>query len=170
MAPISDVTFINEETNKKFTFKVDTEGNLVGKDNSAITIDEFMKTLGVNAGKYDVEDYKAVRGFVADYLARKKGTYSLSGGVNKTGDVGKLSDRFRISSFYAPITTDERHGCTHSFIELEKSSEVDIPLTGVYLHFYNPAENDYSGVVHHLALDGVIKAGGTYLVRGAKHA
>ena len=170
LAPISDVTFINEETNKKFTFKVDTEGNLVGKDNSAITIDEFMKTLGVNAGKYDVEDYKAVRGFVADYLARKKGTYSLSGGVNKTGDVGKLSDRFRISSFYAPITTDERHGCTHSFIEFENSSEVDIPLTGVYLHFYNPAENDYSGVVHHLALDGVIKAGGTYLVRGAKHA
>ena len=170
LSPISDVTFINEETSKKFTFKVDTEGNLVGKDNSAITIDEFMKTLGTNAGKYDAENYQAVRGFVADYLARKNETYSLSGGVNKTGDAGKLSDRFRISSFYAPITTDERHGCTHSFIELENSSEVDIPLTGVYLHFYNPAENDYSGVVHHLALDGVIKAGGTYLVRGAKHA
>lgn len=170
LAPISDVTFINEETNKKFTFKVDTEGNLVGKDNSATTIDEFMKTPGTIAGKYDVENYQAVRGFVADYLARKKGTYSLSGGVNKTGDAGKLSDRLRISSFYAPITTDERHGCTHSFIELENSSEVDIPLTGVYLHFYNPAENDYSGAVHHLALDGVIKAGGTYLVRGAKHA
>ena len=170
LAPISDVTFINEETSKKFIFKVDTEGNLVGKDNSVTTIDDFMKTLGTNAGKYDVENYQAVRGFVADYLARKNGTYSLGGGVNKTGDVGKLSDRLRISSFYAPITTDERHGCTHSFIELENSSEVDIPLTGVYLHFYNPAEKEYSGVVHHLALDGVIKAGGTYLVRGAKHA
>lgn len=170
LAPISDVTFINEETSKKFTFKVDTEGNLVGKDNSVTTIDDFMKTLGTNAGKYDVENYQAVRGFVADYLARKNGTYSLSGGVNKTGDAGKLSDRLRISSFYAPITTDERHGCTHSFIELENSSEVDIPLTGVYLHFYNPAEKEYSGAVHHLALDGVIKAGGTYLIRGAKHA
>ena len=170
MAPISDVTFVNEETKKKFTFKVDTEGNLVGKDNSTETIDEFLKSLGTNAGKYDVENYQAVRGFVADYLARKNGTYSLSGGVNKTGDVGKLSDRLRISSFYAPITTDERHGCTHSFIELENSSEVDIPLTGVYLHFYNPAEKEYSGAVHHLALDGVIKAGGTYLIRGAKHA
>ena len=170
MAPISDVTFVNEETNKKFTFKVDTEGNLVGKDNSAETIDEFLKSLGTNAGNYDVTNYKAVRGFVSDYLSRKNGTYTLNGGVNKDGDTGKQSDRLRISSFYAPITTDEVHGCTHSFIELENSSNVDIPLTGIYLHFYSPAENDYKGGVHHLALDGVIKAGGTYLIRGAKHA
>lgn len=170
MAPISDVTFVNEETKKKFTFKVDTEGNLVGKDNSAITIEEFMDKLGTNAGNYDATNYKAVRGFVADYLARKNGTYTLNGGVNKDGDTGKQSDRLRISSFYAPITTDEVHGCTHSFIELENSSNVDIPLTGIYLHFYSPAENNYEGGVHHLALDGVIKAGGTYLIRGAKHA
>ena len=170
MAPISDVTFVNEETNKKFTFKVDTEGNLVGKDNSAETIDEFLKSLGTNAGNYDVTNYKAVRGFVSDYLSRKNGTYTLNGGVNKDGDTGKQSDRLRISSFYAPITTDETHGCTHSFIELENSSNVDIPLTGIYLHFYSPAENDYKGGVHHLALDGVIKAGGTYLIRGAKYA
>lgn len=170
MSPISDVTFINEETKKKFTFKVDTEGNLVGKDNSAITIEEFMDKLGTNAGNYDATNYKAVRGFVADYLARKNKIYTLNGGVNKDGDTGKLSDRLRISSFYAPITTDEVHGCTHSFIELENSSNVDIPLTGIYLHFYSPAENNYEGGVHHLALDGVIKAGGTYLIRGAKHA
>ena len=170
MAPISDVTFVNEETKKKFTFKVDTEGNLVGKDNSAVTIDEFLKKLGTNAGNYDATNYQAVRGFVSDYLSRKNGTYTLNGGVNKDGDTGKQSDRLRISSFYAPITTDEVHGCTHSFIELENSSNVDIPLTGIYLHFYSPAENNYEGGVHHLALDGVIKAGGTYLIRGAKHA
>ena len=180
MAPISDVTFINEETKKKFTFKVDTEGNLVGKDNSAITIEEFMDKLGTNAGNYDATNYKAVRGFVADYLARKNKIYTLNGGVNKDGDTGKLSDRLRISSFYAPITkewvdnklvsVEDKHGCTHSFIELENTSNVDIPLTGIYLHFYNPAENDYEGGVHHLALDGVIKAGSTYLIRGAKHA
>ena len=170
MAPISDVTFINEETKKKFTFKVDTEGNLVGKDNSAETIDEFLKKLGTNAGNYDATNYKAVRGFIADYLARNNEVFTLNGGVNKDGDTGKQSDRLRISSFYAPITTDEVHGCTHSFIELENSSNVDIPLTGIYLHFYSPAENNYEGGVHHLALDGVIKAGGTYLIRGAKHA
>lgn len=170
LAPISDFTFVNQETGKKFTFAVDTEGNLTGKDNSATTIKEFMDSLGTSAGNYDADDYQAVRGFIADYLARKNKKYNLSDGVNKTGDAGKLSDRLRISSFYAPITTDEVHGCTHSFIELENTSEVDIPLTGIYLHFYNPSENDYEGAVHHLALDGVCPAGGTYLIRGAKHA
>ena len=171
LAPISDFTFVNSDTNKKFTFTVDTEGNLVGKDNSTQTIDEFMTELGsVNAGKYDEESYEAVRGFSSDFLFRKSGIYNLDKGVNLTSDAGKKSDRLRVSSFYAPITTDTAHGCTHSFIELENTSEVDIPLTGVYLHFYNPSENNYKGGVHHLALDGVIPAGGTYLVRGAKHA
>lgn len=177
LAPISDVTFINNETRKKFTFTVDTEGNLVGKDNSATTIDEFMESLGSQAGNYDATDYKAVRGFISDYLNRKAGITDLKGGVNSTGDAGKRSDRLRVSSFYAPITTDEVHGCTHSFIELENTSDVDIPLTGIYLHFFNPSENEYDSegnlttdVVHHLALDGVCKAGSTYLIRGAKHA
>lgn len=168
LAPISDVTFVNEDTDKKFTFSVDAEGNLVGKDKSATTIAEY---LSENSSKnYDVENYEAVRGFSSDYLYTKGGITKLTEGVNKKADAGKKSDRLRISSFYAPIITDETHGCTHSFIELENTSDVDIPLTGVYLHFFNPYENNNSGVVHHLALDGVIKAGGTYLVRGAKHA
>lgn len=166
LAPIADVTFVNDETKKKFTFKVDTEGNLVGKDNSAQTIEEYLNKIGSN--NYDVENYEAVRGFSSDYLFKKSTppVTQLIDGVNAQSDAGKRSDRLRISSFYAPITTDTAHGCTHSFIELENTSGVDIPLTGVYLHFFNPVEN----IVHHLALDGVIKAGGTYLIRGAKHA
>ena len=175
LAPISDITFINEDTSKKFTFSVDPEGNLVGKDKSAKTIKE---ELGSAISNYENPSatYKAVRGFSADYLMRKSGSTDL----NKTSDAGKQSDRLRISAFYAPLSTDEKHGCTHSFIELENSSPVDIPLTGVYLHFFNPAENTYNKVdskavltsdnVHHLELDGVIKAGSTYLIRGAKHA
>lgn len=166
LAPIADVTFVNDETKKKFTFKVDTEGNLVGKDNSAQTIEEYLNKIGSN--NYDVENYEAVRGFSSDYLFKKSTppVTQLIDGVNAQSDAGKRSDRLRISSFYAPITTDTAHGCTHSFIELENTSGVDIPLTGVYLHFFNPVEN----IVHHLALDGVIKAGSTYLIRGAKHA
>ena len=172
MAPISDITFINEDTSKKFTFKVDTEGNLVGKDNSAQTIAEFLKDeLHYDESNYDDTGYKAVRGFICDYITKKRtGKINLIDGVNKETDTGKNSDRLRVSSFYAPITTDDVHGCTHSFIELENSSPIDIPLTGIYLHFYNPTENNGQGVVHHLALDGVIKAGSTYLIRGAKHA
>lgn len=173
LAPISDITFINEETAKKFTFSVDTEGNLICKDNSDMTIKEFLKdTCGVSDDYYDPESYQAVRGFSSEYLFRKEDPTiaDILTRVNSTTDVFKPSDRLRIASFYAPITTDEKHGCTHSFIELENSSEVDIPLKGVYLHFFNPTENNYDGKVHHLALDGVIPAGGTYLIRGAKHA
>ena len=180
LAPIADVTFINQDTNKKFTFTVDPEGNLVGKDNSAQTIEEFLGSAITNYTTPS-ENYKAIRGFSADYLLRKGGSTNVLTDLNSQSDLGKKSDRLRISSFYAPIVSDERHGCTHSFIELENSSPVDIPLTGVYLHFFNPAENSYHkdgttivldepAIIHHLALDGVIKAGGTYLIRGAKHA
>ena len=170
LAPVSGITFINNETNKKFTFTVDTEGNLVGKSDVDDTIEAFLNSLGNKAGDYDASDYTAVRGFICDYLSRLNNETTIEAGVNKTGDTAKKSDRLRISSFYAPITTDETHGCTHSFIELENTSNKDIPLKGIYLHFFNPAENDYEGAVHHLELDGVIKAGGTYLIRGAKHA
>lgn len=173
LAPISDITFVNAETEKRFTFSVDTEGNLICKDNSDMTIKEFLEnTCGVSDDYYDPESYQAVRGFSSEYLFRKEDpTISdILTRVNSTTDVGKPSDRLRIASFYAPLTTDDKHGCTHSFIELENSSNVDIPLKGVYLHFFNPTENNYDGQVHHLALDGVIPAGGTYLIRGAKHA
>ena len=170
LAPISDFTFVNNDTGKKFTFTVDNEGNLVGKDKSAQTIDEFMKSIGSSAGKYDTENYQAVRGFSSDFLYRKGGEYTTKNGVNYEKDAGKKSDRLRFSSFYAPLQTDMVHGCTHSFVELENTSDVDIPLMGVYLHFYSPSADDYKGKVYHLELDGVIKAGGTYLVRGAKHA
>ena len=70
LAPISDITFINNETNKKFTFTVDTEGNLVGKSDVDDTIEAFLNSLGENAGDYDATDYAAVRGFICDYLSR----------------------------------------------------------------------------------------------------
>ena len=182
LAPVSDITFINEDTNKKFTFSVNPEGNLVGKDKSAQTIDEFLGKATADSYKTPSDTYRMVRGFSSDYLFRKGGatTSTVSTNLNSTKDTGKKSDRLRISSFYAPIVSDEKHGCTHSFIELENTSTVDIPLTGVYLHFFNPSENTYviednkavlkSNNVHHLELDGVIPAGGTYLIRGAKHA
>jgi len=167
LKPIADITFINEDTKKKFTFTVDPEGNLVGKDKSAQTIEEYLIETEQTSKYAEKEDYKAVRGFSSDYLFMKSGSRD---DIYLTDDAKKLSDRLRISSFYAPLKTDDVHGCTHSFVEIENTSEIDIPLTGIYLHFYDPAGNDNAGVVHHLALDGVCKAGGTYLVRGAKHA
>lgn len=167
---IGDITFVHEGSGKKFTFSVDSEGNLVGKDKSAKTIEDELGSL---ANLDDAVDN--IRGFSSEYLQRISGSKETTI-PNSTIDVGVNSDRLRVSSFYAPLETDEVHGCSHSFIELENSSDKDIPLTGIYLHFFNAGENyndstkKYEGQVHHLALDGVIPAGGTYLIRGARHA
>lgn len=185
---ISAFSLINSDTEKKYTFTVDPRGKLIGKDDSMKTIEidlakmrmfegsnfdekvaamnEFLNVVD-NTDTGDV--YGWVRGFIPLYLNSLNGK---EGAPNGTSDYGLASDRLRISSFYAPLKTDTIHGCTHSYIELENSSDKDIPLDGVYLHFYIPAIDDVaeSNIVHHLALDGVIKAGSTYLVRGAQHA
>lgn len=190
---ISAFTLINSDTEKKYTFTVDAHGKLIGKDESMKTIEidlanifdgrtdeeriEKMNAfLNVVDGNSSDEKYGWVRGFIPLYLNALKEDNKWSPNGSSTGDAGDyglLSDRLRISSFYAPLKTDVVHGCSHSFIELENTSDVDIPLEGVYLHFYRPAIDDYSGdsnIVYHLALDGVIKSGSTYLIRGAQHA
>ena len=168
---ISAFTMINSETNKKFTFTVDPNGNLVGKDMSDKSISEMLEDHNIQVDF--TQPVENVRGFSANYFTRM-----YTDADSKTPNTGKLtytSDRIRISSFYAPLETDTIHGCSHSFIELENSSPYDFPLKGAYLHFYNPgaiydaSTNTYSGKVYHLALDGVLKAGSTYLIRGAQH-
>lgn len=169
---ISSFTMINSETNKKFTFTVDPYGNLVGKDMSDKSISEILEKEGVQVDFN--QETENVRGFSANYFTRVYNKSSSEGAPNK-GKLSFTSDRIRISSFYAPLETDNVHGCSHSFIELENSSPYDFPLKDIYLHFYNPgaiynsATDTYSGKVYHLALDGVLKAGSTYLVRGAQH-
>ena len=190
---ISAFTLINSDTEKKYTFTVDPHGKLIGKDESMKTIevdlskifdgrtsDEKIKAMNAFLDVIDDdnarEEYGWVRGFIPLYLnsLNGKNEWAPNGSTSgSAGDYGLLSDRLRISSFYAPLKTDIVHGCSHSFIELENTSDVDIPLEGVYLHFYRPSIDGYNGdsnIVYHLALDGVIKSGSTYLVRGAQHA
>ena len=183
---ISEFSLVNSDTEKKYTFTVDPHGNLVGKDVSMKTIESDLikvfegatdeeKVADMNA-TLDVVDeggtkYGWVRGFIPLYLKSLQGKDKWA--PNGTSDYGLFSDRLRISSFYAPLATDTVHGCSHSFIELENTSDVDIPLEGVYLHFYRPlidGDEENSNKVYHLALDGVIKSGSTYLIRGAQHA
>ena len=188
---ISAFTLINSDTDKKYTFTVDPHGKLIGKDESMKTIEmDLAKIFGGNnfdekvneMNKFlDVKDgdgktYGWVRGFISKYLKTLKGDRN-TWIPNSLEDYGLTSDRLRISSFYAPLKTDKVHGCTHSFIELENTSDVDIPLEGIYLHFYIPpikgdgdSITEGSDKVYHLALDGIIKSGSTYLIRGAQHA
>ena len=189
---ISEFSLVNSDTEKKYTFTVDPNGKLIGRDKSMNTIEidlskifdgrtyeervaamnDFLDVIDDdNAG----EEYGWVRGFIPLYLNSLNGAnkWAPNGTASgSAGDYGLLSDRLRISSFYAPLKTDTVHGCSHSFIELENTSDVDIPLDGIYLHLYIPAIDgvEDSNIVHHLALDGVIKSGSTYLIRGAQHA
>lgn len=185
---ISEFSLVNSDTEKKYTFTVDPNGKLVGKDESMKTIEVDLakifdgetyndKVSTMNAFLDVVDDnaanqkYGWVRGFIPLYLKSLTGKDKTA--PNGTSDYGLFSDRLRISSFYAPLKTDVVHGCSHSFIELENTSDVDIPLDGVYLHFYRPlidGDEENSNKVYHLALDGVIKSGSTYLIRGAQHA
>ena len=185
---ISEFSLINSDTEKKYTFTVDPHGNLVGKDVSMKTIESDLikvfegatdeEKIAAMNNFLNVEDddnanqeYGWVRGFIPLYLKSLQGKDKWA--PNGTSDYGLFSDRLRISSFYAPLVTDTVHGCSHSFIELENTSDVDIPLEGVYLHFYRPlidGDEKNSNKVYHLALDGVIKSGSTYLIRGAQHA
>ena len=184
---ISAFTLINSDTDKKYTFTVDPNGKLIGKDESMKTIEVDIADMFKVSNVYDEQVaamnafldtkdnidgeniYGWVRGFIPFYLNSLKDKKEIPNGIK---DYGLLSDRLRISSFYAPLKTDKVHGCSHSFIELENTSDVDIPLEGIYLHFYIPAIDgvEDSNKVYHLALDGVIKSGSTYLIRGAQHS
>ena len=190
---ISEFSLINGDTEKKYTFMVDAHGKLIGKDESMKTIEVELSKIfeGENYNEkvsamnefLDIVDdsnanqeYGWVRGFIPLYLnsLNGKNQWAPNGTSSASaGDYGLLSDRLRISSFYAPLKSDVVHGCSHSFIELENTSDVDIPLEGIYLHFYKPlidGDEENSNKVYHLALDGVIKSGSTYLIRGAQHA
>ena len=190
---ISEFSLINSDTEKKYTFTVDAHGKLIGRDESMKTIEVDLakvfegnnyndKVVAMNDFLDVVDDNNAsqeygwIRGFIPLYLNALKGKNQWAPNGNSSagsGDYGLLSDRLRISSFYAPLKTDTVHGCSHSFIELENTSDVDIPLDGIYLHFYRPKIENVgydTDIVYHLALDGVIKSGSTYLIRGAQHA
>ena len=44
------------------------------------------------------------------------------------------ADRIRIGAIYAPFTSDLMHGCSHAYIELENTSDIDYNLEGCNLH------------------------------------
>lgn len=154
---VSDITFVNDDTKVKYNFKVDAYGNLTGKE----ILDED-KTLAKKIEGQTFPD-KDVRGFVAAVanLKDKKP-------VNQ--DFKANSDRVKIAAIYAPNNDDIIHGCTHGYIELENTSEQDFPLDGCYIHCARTNELGENMEVKHLALDGYIPAGGTYLIRCKQYA
>jgi len=161
LSNISDVTFINSDTNKKFKFTVDSEGNLNSQELPASTLANRVASLSP-----ELSTNEEIRGFVAKLFATENNINPTTG-----GDLKLNSDRIKIGAIYAPLVGDTKFGCSHGYIELENTSDKDFPLEGCYLHYVHPNEtNDSIFDCEHLALDGILPAWGTYLIRCKKYA
>lgn len=161
LAALSSVTFVHEATGKKFDISVDAYGKLKSVEQGD------TKTLIERIGENNINDImgrQSVRGFVTNVRAKESNK-----NAGDDSDMKLLADRIKIGAIYAPIDSEEVHGCSHAFIELENTSDKDFPLDDCYLHYckWNNTETKYD--IYHLALDGYIPKGGTYLIRGKKY-
>lgn len=161
---IGSVKFVHEETGKIFEFKTNENGELESKliDESG-TIDTYLNGNGL------AEDYESFRGVIGQvgeilYAAANPGSE-----LSKTKDHILYADRIKIGSLYMPINTDIIHGCSHAYIELENTSDIDYNLTGCSLHFIHPSTNNQYYVDSQIKLNGIIKGGSTYLIRGKQY-
>lgn len=162
LSDISDITFINEDTGKRFKFGVTSEGELKSDEVPTEKLKDIVSRLGSN-----LSDSTGKRGFISRLLCRTDGN-NIDASAEKS-DLRLRSDRLKIGAFYAPLKTDTKFGCSHGYIELENTSDSDIPLDNVYLHFMHP-DSTNALVIDKLELDGYIPAGGTYLIRCKQYA
>lgn len=163
---VLDITFIHQDSGAKFKLIVESDGSIrtipiiEGTEDNPKTLQEQLNKY---FGESSVGTTQEIRGFVSRLRLKKDNT-----AVDTVKDVGLRSDRVKIGSFYGPARTNKTFGCSHCFIELENTSTEDFPLDGCYLHFARNVGN--APQVSHLALTGVIPAGGTYLIRGKQLA
>ena len=75
-----------------------------------------------------------------------------------------------INSVYCGGSGSDKCMCSHNYVELANASNKDINLNGLHLLYTDcsPEEGDSGYKWQVIDLDGVIKAGGTYLIRGAR--
>ena len=159
VSDFSDVTFVHNDTRTRFKFEVSADGQLKGQELPIKTLEQIMNGLSTK-----VSTDNEPRGFIGKlHLAQtgQTGSYAKDAKLN--------SDRVKIGAVYCPLKEDTKHGCSHGYIELENTSDQDIPLEGCYLHFLHPNDSRVS-TVDSLALTGILPAGGTYLVRCKKYA
>ena len=81
--------------------------------------------------------------------------------------LGSTYDKLYINSFYCGGDNSDVHTinyCTHNFVELSNLTNKDINLEGLSLQY---AKGD-GAWIDVLPLKGIIKSGGTFLIRGAE--
>ena len=173
MNNVADITFIHQETGKAFRFSADSEGNLVKKEIPEVTLEDRMSAAEFEVSGNNITSF---RGFVGNLGFKELSKLDPANPPKEKGDIRLYSDRIKIGALYAPYSSDQpAFGCSHAFIELENTSETDFPLDGCYLHYATGTSGAESTdqddiTVYHLALDGKIPAGGTYLIRGKQYS
>lgn len=164
ISDVSDITFINNDTGKRFKFGVNSEGELKSSELPQRTLAERISVLAGSG--HAISEQSEIRGFVAKLFASENNANPTA-----TSDIKLNSDRVKIGAVYCPRIGNTKYGCSHGFIELENTSDKDFPLSGCYLHYLHPNETNSAQLdVEHLALEGVIPAGSTYLIRCKQYA
>lgn len=164
LSDVSDITFINGDTGKKFKFSVNSEGELNSTELPDVTLSQRIAALS-GTGR-SVKTTNDIRGFVSKIFASEAGIDPTT-----TADTKLNSDRIKIGAIYCPRVGNTKFGCSHAFVELENTSDKDFPLDGCFLHYLHPNKDNFAQLdVEHLALDGILPAGGTYLIRGKQYA
>lgn len=82
-----------------------------------------------------------------------------------------ISGLLSLNSAYCGGEASEECMCSHNYIELANGSDEDINLNGLYLLYTDSSKESPSDVGYIwevLPLTGVIKAGGTFVIRGAQ--
>lgn len=93
---------------------------------------------------------------------------NYDGVIGSQGEYGSyISDYLRINSIFIGgegTNLDSFAACSHNYVELANASQSDINLNGIYLLYRKPGAVSWEA----LALKGMIKAGSTFLIRGAR--
>lgn len=161
---ISDITFVHQDTGRRYKFFIDSEGNL-----KSLRVPELKETLPQRIKDSDVSIVQNVRGFIGQLRIAENNKIPSNVKIDITQDARIYADRIKIGACYAPLKDSSIFGCNRAFVELENTADCDFNLEGCYLHFTG-ANNINEQIVKHLKLTGTIPAGGTYLVVGKQYS
>lgn len=142
-----------------------------GSGGAGITEDELIN-LSLSYLTFAGDDYKYKTFIDSD---GKWKVFSFKSQETPVGQPVKnnvyVSHLLCINSIFCGGEGSEECQCTHNFVELANGSTKDINLNGLYL-LYSDGTKASSGDVGYnwkvLALNGIIKAGSTFVIRGAE--
>lgn len=95
-------------------------------------------------------------------------TANYDGNIGTADQYGSyINSYLKINSIFLGGTNtklDSFSACSHNYVELANGSTTDVNLNGIYLLYRAPGVDAWTS----LALRGIIKAGSTFLIRGAR--